>query len=226
MYSVSSTVCVLVPQCEQEPPQKRLKSVNSALCVAVNGDHVAVGYHGEGIGNFSLDTGVCIQTLQICKLDLKGAQKLINYIEVYSSCSHRLTLLSNKKSKKSKLDVVNKETMSFFSSNVGEMTWASSEYDASILCLLWVVLDAKKTEPELLVSGGTDKHLRVWKREEGEEGERGCLKAAGMFAAQRGSILALAQSSTYLASASGECEKKQKKHLVFSSSFPVRRCFS
>ncbi|KAG7220866.1 hypothetical protein INR49_031318 [Caranx melampygus] len=127
--------------CEQEPPQKRLKSVNSALCVAVNGDHVAVGYHGKESKTSALT--------QVC-----------------------------------------------------EMTWASSEYDMSILCLLWVVLDAEKTEAELLVSGGTDKRLRVWKREEGEEGERGRLKASGMFAAQRGSILALAQNATYLASAS------------------------
>ncbi|XP_071347004.1 telomerase protein component 1-like isoform X1 [Trachinotus anak] len=128
--------------CEQEPPQKSVNSAPAALCVAVNGDYAAVGYHGEGIKNFSLETG--------------------------------------------------------------EMTWASSDYNTSILCLLWVVLDAEQTEPELLVSGGSDKRLRVWKREEGEEGMKGRLKACGKFAAQQGAILALAQSSTYLATASDD----------------------
>ncbi|XP_056246593.1 telomerase protein component 1 isoform X2 [Seriola aureovittata] len=140
-----SVTALKYDKCEEEPPQKKLKSVKSvcaALCVAVNGDYAAVGYHSEGIKNFSLDTG--------------------------------------------------------------EMTWASSEYDMSILCLLWVVLDAEQTEPELLVSGGSDKRLRVWRREEGEEGMNGRLKASGMFAMQRGAILALAQNSTYLASASDD----------------------
>ncbi|XP_041659793.1 telomerase protein component 1 [Cheilinus undulatus] len=46
--------------CEQEPPRKKQKSVTSepaALCVAVNGDYAAVGYHGDGIKLFSLETG-------------------------------------------------------------------------------------------------------------------------------------------------------------------------
>lgn len=51
----------LIFQCEQEPPQKKRKPVKSqpaALCVAVNGGFAAVGYHGEGIKLFSLDSGV------------------------------------------------------------------------------------------------------------------------------------------------------------------------
>lgn len=75
----------------------------------------------------------------------------------------------------------------------------------SVQCLLWVVLDAEQAEAELLVSGGSDKRLRVWKRKEGEVGMLGGLKMSGMFGAQSGTILALAQNSTYLATASGKC---------------------
>lgn len=72
----------------------------------------------------------------------------------------------------------------------------------SILCLLWVVSDAQQTEPDLLVSGGSDKRLRVWKRKE-EDGLMGGLELQKMFGVQQGSTLALAQNSTFLASASG-----------------------
>ncbi|XP_034470516.1 telomerase protein component 1 isoform X3 [Hippoglossus hippoglossus] len=129
--------------CDLEPPEKKLKTVNSvsaALCVAVNGDYAAVGYHGEGIKLFSLDSGKII--------------------------------------------------------------WSSRDLDVSILCLLWVALDAEQTKPELLVSGGSDKHLRVWRREEGEEGTFGGLGMVGTLGVQPGDILALAQNSTYLATAS------------------------
>ncbi|XP_067330368.1 telomerase protein component 1-like isoform X2 [Channa argus] len=128
--------------CEQEPPQKKLKSIYSgpaALCVAVNGDYAAVGYHGKGITLFSLDSG--------------------------------------------------------------EKIWASSDLDTSILCLLWVVMDAEQTELDLLVSG--DKKLRVWKRKE-EEGKLGGLEMLKMFGVQLGTILVLAQNSTYLATGSDD----------------------
>ncbi|XP_044076665.1 telomerase protein component 1 isoform X2 [Siniperca chuatsi] len=132
-------------ECELKSPPKKRKSVTSepaALCVAVNGDYAAVGYHGDGIKLFSLDSG--------------------------------------------------------------EKIWASRNLDVSILCLLWVVPDAEQTEPELLVSGGSDKRLRVWKRAEGEEGMLGGLTMLGMFGVQLGTILALAQNSTYLATASDD----------------------
>lgn len=70
--------------------------------------------------------------------------------------------------------------------------------------MLWVVLDAEKKEPELLLTAGSDKRVRVWKRKEGEEGMLGGLDEWGLFNAQSGVVLALAQNSTYLASASGE----------------------
>ncbi|XP_026229628.1 telomerase protein component 1-like isoform X2 [Anabas testudineus] len=129
---------------EQEPPLKKQKYVNSepaALSVAVNGDYAAVGYHGNGIRLFNLDSG--------------------------------------------------------------EKLWESSDLDVSILCLLWVILDSEQTEPGLLVSGGSDKHLRVWKKQ-GEEGIMDGLIMLGMFGVQQGTILALAQNSTYLATASDD----------------------
>lgn len=52
---------LLLRQWMQEPPLKKLKAVTSqpaALCVAVNGDYVAVGYHADGIKLFSLRSGV------------------------------------------------------------------------------------------------------------------------------------------------------------------------
>ncbi|XP_070701511.1 telomerase protein component 1 [Pempheris klunzingeri] len=128
---------------EQEPPLKKRRSVASepaALCVAVNGDYVAVGYHGEGFKLFSLDSG--------------------------------------------------------------EKIWAPEDLDVSVQCLLWVVLDAEQSEPELLVSAGSDKRMRVWRRNEGEQGMLGGLKMWGTFGVQTGIILALAQNSTYLATAS------------------------
>ncbi|KAM7379694.1 hypothetical protein PAMP_005228 [Pampus punctatissimus] len=128
---------------EQEPPQKKLKSVTSesaALCVAVNGDHVAVGYHGDGIKLFCL--------------------------------------------------------------NSGKEIWACKLVDVSILSLLWVHVDAEQTAPELLVSAGGDKRLRLWKRKGGVEELLGGLTEIGTSAVQSGVILALAQNSTYLATAS------------------------
>lgn len=130
-------------ECEREPPLKKLKSVTpepAALCVAVNGDYVAVGYHGDGIKLFTLDSG--------------------------------------------------------------EKIWDSGNLDVSILSLLWVVMDAEQTKPELLLSGGSDKRVRVWKRKEEEKGLLGGLKMSELLDVQPGTILALAQNSTYLATAS------------------------
>ncbi|XP_041849088.1 telomerase protein component 1 isoform X3 [Melanotaenia boesemani] len=130
---------------EQEPPRKKMKRVMSepaALCVAVNGDYAAVGYHGDGIKVFSLDSG--------------------------------------------------------------EKIWTSRDLDMSVQCMLWVVVDAEQNEPELLVSGGSDKLLRVWKRQDEEEALMGGLISLGVFGVQTGTILALAQNSTYLATASDD----------------------
>lgn len=85
------------------------------------------------------------------------------------------------------------------------MIWTSKDLDVSILSLMWVVLDLEQAEPELLLSGGSDKRVRVWKRKEGEEGMLGGLKMFGLFRAQPGVSLAFAQNSTYLATASGLC---------------------
>ncbi|XP_035526254.1 telomerase protein component 1 [Morone saxatilis] len=139
-----SVIALKSDEYDLAPPVKKRKSVMSepaALCVAVNGDYAAVGYHGDGIKLFSLDSA--------------------------------------------------------------EKIWASKDRDVSVLCLLWVVLNAEQTEPELLVSAGSDKLLRVWKGKDGEEGMQGGLKTVGMFGVQ-GVILALAQNSTYLATASDD----------------------
>ncbi|XP_042353328.1 telomerase protein component 1 isoform X2 [Plectropomus leopardus] len=126
-------------ECEQEPPRKKRKSVTSdpaALCVAVNGDYVAVGYHGDGFKLFSLDSG--------------------------------------------------------------ERIWEPELLTVSVQCLLWVVSEAE----ELLLSSGSDKLVRVWKRKEEEKGLLGGLEMSGLFGGQQGAIQALAQNSTYLATAS------------------------
>lgn len=54
----------LIFQCEREPPLKKQKFVTpepAALCVAVHGDCAAVGYHGDGIKLFDLDTGMILR---------------------------------------------------------------------------------------------------------------------------------------------------------------------
>ncbi|XP_076004494.1 telomerase protein component 1 isoform X2 [Genypterus blacodes] len=134
-------------QCEQEPPLKKMKVVNSepaALCVAVKGDYAAVGYHGDGIKLFNLDSG--------------------------------------------------------------ERLWATEDLQVSIMCLMWLSVEAEQDGgPELLVSGGADRHLMLWKRQRGGEEEiLGALTLMGEFGVQQGSILALAQNSSYLASASDD----------------------
>ncbi|KAK6310921.1 hypothetical protein J4Q44_G00189760 [Coregonus suidteri] len=108
----------------------------AALCVAVTGGYAAVGYHGDGLKLFSLESG--------------------------------------------------------------ERTWASKDLRVSILCLMWLAAE----EPDLLVSGGGDQRLRVWRRQ--EEGEADMV-LLGRFGLQQGPILALAQNSSYLASASDDC---------------------
>ncbi|KAJ8012283.1 hypothetical protein DPEC_G00067060 [Dallia pectoralis] len=88
--------------------------------------------------------------------------------------------------------------LKLFSCESGERIWASQDLQVSILCLTW--LDAE--EPKLLVSGGADHQLRVWRTTEG--GEAGMV-LQGCFGVQHGAVLALAQNDSYLASASDDC---------------------
>ncbi|XP_046882661.1 telomerase protein component 1 [Hypomesus transpacificus] len=88
--------------------------------------------------------------------------------------------------------------LKLFSLKSDEMTWASEGLQVSILCLLWLTVEGS----ELLVTGGGDQHLRLWRKEErGEEREMVLL---GQFGAHLGPVLALAQSGVYLASASDD----------------------
>lgn len=73
----------------------------------------------------------------------------------------------------------------------------------SVLCLKWVTLNPEKPDEKVLMSSGSDKRVRVWKRKEGEEGLLGVLEMIGLFAGQPGVILAMEQNSTHLATASG-----------------------
>ncbi|KAL6103821.1 tep1 [Pungitius sinensis] len=132
-------------ECEPEPPLKKPTSVASepaALCVAVNGDCAAVGYHGDGIKLFSLDSG--------------------------------------------------------------KKVWDSGGLDVSILSLLWICC-GEQSEPRLLLSAGSDKRVRVWRREGEDQGLLGGLEMWGMFNVQPGAVQAMAQNATYLATASDEC---------------------
>nr|XP_057928981.1 telomerase protein component 1 [Doryrhamphus excisus] len=142
-----SEAVVKTDQCEQEPPYKKSKSGTStepgALCAAVNGDYVAVGYHGDGFKLF------CISS--------------------------------------------------------GEMIWDAELFRLTIPSLLWVSVDASQSSPELLLSTGHDKRLRLWKKTFGEHGELTGMEMTTMFSAQVGIVRALAHSSTYLATASDDC---------------------
>ncbi|XP_061775591.1 telomerase protein component 1 isoform X2 [Nerophis ophidion] len=127
-------------QCEQEPPHKKVKcatsSVPGALCAAVKGDYVAVGYHNDGFKLF------CISS--------------------------------------------------------GERIWVNNLVHLSVPSLLWL-------DPELLLSTGYDKRLRLWKKTFGKDGELTGMEMTGMFAPQMDIVRAVAQSSTYLATASDDC---------------------
>ncbi|KAF4117540.1 hypothetical protein G5714_002093 [Onychostoma macrolepis] len=84
-----------------------------------------------------------------------------------------------------------------FNLKSGEKVWSSEDLPVSMLCLMW--MEAKETE--LLLSGGMDHRLRVWERQ-GENPEN--LVLMGSFGVQKGPILALAQNSTCVASASDD----------------------
>ncbi|XP_056913598.1 telomerase protein component 1 isoform X2 [Takifugu flavidus] len=67
------SVAALKSECEGEPCLKKQKLVShdpAALCVAVNGDCVAVGYHGAGIKLFSLDTGEMTKTPEVLDVSI------------------------------------------------------------------------------------------------------------------------------------------------------------
>ncbi|XP_029930833.1 telomerase protein component 1 [Myripristis murdjan] len=85
----------------------------------------------------------------------------------------------------------------------GETTWATEDLRVSVLCLMWLTVEQEQAGPELLVSGGGDKNLRVWRRTGGQS-MLGGLALMGQFGVQQGPILALAQNSSYLASASDD----------------------
>ncbi|PWA30048.1 hypothetical protein CCH79_00009700, partial [Gambusia affinis] len=91
-----------------------------------------------------------------------------------------------------------------FRTDSGEKIWASTDLGVSVNCLLWVPEDPERSGPELLVSGESDKHLRLWRKIEGEEGVVEGLKHLRTIGTQTGSILAMRQNSTVLASASDD----------------------
>ncbi|XP_056092464.1 telomerase protein component 1 [Rhinichthys klamathensis goyatoka] len=84
-----------------------------------------------------------------------------------------------------------------FNLKSGEKVWASEELQVSMLCLMWM----EGGGTELLLSGSMDHRLRVWERQ-GENSES--LVSVGSFGVQKGAILALAQISTCVASASDD----------------------
>lgn len=74
----------------------------------------------------------------------------------------------------------------------------------STLSLLWVARDAEHSQPELLLSAGSDKRVRVWRRADEDAGLLAGLEEWGTFNVQPGAVQAMAQNATYLATASGE----------------------
>lgn len=71
-----------------------------------------------------------------------------------------------------------------------------------------MVADEQTTPPEpLLLSTGSDNRVRVWKTDDGGDGDEGApggLRELGLFGAQAAPVVALAQNSTHLASAAGD----------------------
>ncbi|MCJ8740420.1 hypothetical protein PDJAM_G00058670 [Pangasius djambal] len=110
-------------------------SEDAALCVAVNGSYAAVGYHGNGLKLYNIQSGGCV--------------------------------------------------------------WSSEDLRVSMLCVLWLQAAAD----DLLLSGGLDQRLRLWRKRRGHED---ALTLAGVFGVQKGAVLALNQNSTHVASASDD----------------------
>ncbi|XP_034166297.2 telomerase protein component 1 isoform X2 [Pangasianodon hypophthalmus] len=110
-------------------------SEDAALCVAVNGPYAAVGYHGNGLKLYNIQSGGCV--------------------------------------------------------------WSSEDLRVSMLCVLWLQAAAD----DLLLSGGLDQRLRLWRKRRGHED---ALTLAGVFGVQKGAVLALNQNSTHVASASDD----------------------
>ncbi|KAF5895483.1 telomerase protein component 1-like, partial [Clarias magur] len=124
--------------------KKRLKSSRarqavvsgpSALCVGVNGHYAAVGYHGNGLKLYNIDSGSCV--------------------------------------------------------------WSTEDLRVSILCVLWL----KTAADDLMLSGGLDQRLRLWRK---QRGHKDTITLAGVFGVQKGAVLALNQNHTYVASASDD----------------------
>lgn len=79
---------------------------------------------------------------------------------------------------------------------VGGCVWSTEDLRVSMLCVLWLQGEAD----DLLLSGGLDQCLHLWRRQRHEE----TLTLAGLFGGQKGAILALNQNATHVASASGQ----------------------
>ncbi|XP_026876678.2 telomerase protein component 1 [Electrophorus electricus] len=84
-----------------------------------------------------------------------------------------------------------------FSLESGERVWSTEDSWLSVSCMLWLEAEAD----DLLLSGSLDHHLRLWRR---QAAAAGSLTLRGAFGVQEGAILALAQSATYVASASDD----------------------
>ncbi|XP_023688332.2 telomerase protein component 1 isoform X2 [Paramormyrops kingsleyae] len=83
--------------------------------------------------------------------------------------------------------------LKLFLEESGEMLWTSEKFSESVQCLAWI---GTQKEAELLVTGGGDKLMRMWKRMEAS------LELQGCFGTQQGAVVAMAQSPSLLASAS------------------------
>ncbi|XP_057189566.1 telomerase protein component 1 [Triplophysa rosa] len=89
------------------------------------------------------------------------------------------------------------EGIKLYNSESGLKAWSSERLQVSTLCLMWM----KAEDEEVLLSGGSDNRLRVWERPR-ENAES--LVLIGSFGVQKGPILALAQNTAHVASASDD----------------------
>lgn len=80
---------------------------------------------------------------------------------------------------------------------VGGCVWSSKDLRVSMLCVLWL----KSVAGDVLLSGGLDQRLRLWRTQRGHEDT---LTLIGVLGVQKGAILALNQNSSHVASASGQ----------------------
>ncbi|XP_064201609.1 telomerase protein component 1 [Anguilla rostrata] len=155
-----------------------------ALCVEVSGCHAAVGYHGDGVKLYSADSGERLWSSE----NLRQSVHCLIWIQDPAAKGAGEDMEAESAKEAGSGNEAGSEVGEDTDTETGSGEEAESETGPEA---------EPETEAEFLVTGSGDSLLRVWRRR-GEDQ----MELQGSFGVQQGPILALAQSSSHLASAS------------------------